>query len=368
MIGEIDRKALKRRAPVWAALSDLFVDTDVSIFYDDIVHVLRKSRYTEEEVEHILFNEVGPVFYTNLIAENRVWSAWPPDQVEDLILDHLALPPFQRRAAEEECFDLVEELFQEHWPAMEHAIWRQRRVQYQPAAAPRAPSLPRFRLPHVNLRNAMMWGPALLVCLGALILAYEVFAIARAQARTSVVLQQAWAQAGPPLSRELPVSWIEALLRVEDPGFRRHHGVDFQTPGQGMTTITQALVKRLYFERFVPGFSKIEQSLIARFVFNEAVTKDEQLDLFMSLAYFGTVDGRDIIGFRSAAATYYGRALSELDSREFLALVAMLPAPNQLKPGTPENAERVDRIERLLAGDCAPAGWGDVWFEACATR
>jgi membrane carboxypeptidase/penicillin-binding protein len=214
----------------------------------------------------------------------------------------------------------------------------------------------------------MMWGPALLVCLGALILAYEVFAIARAQARTSVVLQQAWAQAGPPLSRELPVSWIEALLRVEDPGFRRHHGVDFQTPGQGMTTITQALVKRLYFERFVPGFSKIEQSLIARFVFNEAVTKDEQLDLFMSLAYFGTVDGRDIIGFRSAAATYYGRALSELDSREFLALVAMLPAPNQLKPGTPENAERVDRIERLLAGDCAPAGWGDVWFEACATR
>ena len=35
----------------------------------------------------------------------------------------------------------------------------------------------------------------------------------------------------------------DALLRVEDPSFYEHHGVDLHTPGQGLTTITQALVK-----------------------------------------------------------------------------------------------------------------------------
>lgn len=37
------------------------------------------------------------------------------------------------------------------------------------------------------------------------------------------------------------------LLAVEDPAFMRHHGVDLATPGAGMTTITQGLVKILYF-------------------------------------------------------------------------------------------------------------------------
>jgi hypothetical protein len=361
MTGGFDARTLKRRAPVWAALSDLFLDTDVSIFYDDIIRTLRKSRYRPEDVEHILFEEVGPVFYTNVIAENRVWSAWPLDEVRHHILDFFTLDPFDRSIAQHASADVVERIFHEHWPLLQHAVWGDRPSRRRQEW--RLPRLPRIQLRPLRL---LLWAPVFVVVLLAVLAGYEAVAVMRAQARTPEVLEQAWARAGPPLSRELPVSWLEALLRVEDPGFRRHHGVDFATPGQGMTTITQALVKRLYFERFTPGFAKIEQSLIARFVLDSAITKDEQLDLFLSLAYFGNTDGQEVIGFRSAAQAYFGKALAELDREQFLALVAMLPAPDDLKPGTPANTDRVARIERLLDDGCLPEDWNDVWLEACA--
>ena len=34
---------------------------------------------------------------------------------------------------------------------------------------------------------------------------------------------------------------LDILLKVEDPNFFNHHGVDFTTPGAGITTITQGL-------------------------------------------------------------------------------------------------------------------------------
>ena len=97
------------------------------------------------------------------------------------------------------------------------------------------------------------------------------------------------------------------LLKIEDPAFYEHEGLDFKSLGQGMTTLSQALVKRLYFEKFKPGFAKIEQSLIARFVLHKHFSKDEQLRLFLNLGYFGTLAGEEIIGFSQAAKVYYDK-------------------------------------------------------------
>lgn len=377
----IDARTLKRRLPVWAALSDLFLDTDVTLFYADIASVLRKSRYTPEDVEHILWEEVGPAFHTNLIADDRVWSSWTQDDVYDIVMQHLSRPSLERYAMQQESQGVVADVFEQHWNALVYHTWGDRPPRRkQPLKLPRiaAPKLtlpqidlPKLRLPAIAVRRLSPLGAAGLVLAVVLLLvlglaAYQGAAVLRAQARTPDVLQRAWAQAGPPISRELQVSWIEALLRVEDPGFRMHRGVDFSTPGQGWTTITQALAKRLYFDSFTLGFAKIEQSLIARFVLDPAISKDEQLDLFLSHAYFGHVDGRPVIGFRNAAQVYHGKALGELNREEFLALVAMLPAPNDLRPGTAASAERLARIERLLDNACAPRDWRDVWLDDCA--
>jgi membrane carboxypeptidase/penicillin-binding protein len=199
-----------------------------------------------------------------------------------------------------------------------------------------------------------------------LFVGFEWFAVARARARTPSIIAET-------AHRELRLGDVggrrlRMLLRVEDPGFFTHHGVDWSTPGQGMTTLTQGLVKRLYFDGgFKPGFAKIEQSLIARFVFDPAVSKRDQLEISLNWASFGNFHGRPVIGFDAAARTYYGVPFAGLNDRQFVGLVAMLMAPNALDPvrHPRENAERVARIEMLLAGKCVPRGLRDVSYRDC---
>lgn len=209
-----------------------------------------------------------------------------------------------------------------------------------------------------------------LVLAAAGLAAYEFVAVKRAEAATPAILARARAEAGPPLLGQLPPDWIASLIAVEDPNFYHHDGVDDGTPGARQTTITQGLVKRLYFRHFRAGFAKIEQSLIARYVLDRAASKTDQLNLMLGLSYFGTIDGREIIGFPNAAAFYFHKPLTALSKHEFLELVAMLMAPNALDPQrhAAANAERVARIERLLAHQCAPRNHADVELHGCTGR
>jgi membrane peptidoglycan carboxypeptidase len=214
-----------------------------------------------------------------------------------------------------------------------------------------------------RLAKAVVIAPALLL-LG--LVAFESFAVVRAKQRTPQVLQEA--SAGELKLADIPAERRAMLLRIEDPAFYEHHGVDFSTPGAGMTTITQALVKRFYFEHFEKGFPKIEQTLIARFVLDPAMAKDAQLTAYLNHSYFGRADGRTVIGFADAARSYFHKPLAKLSDQQFLALVAMLIGPNELDPirHSAANAERVRRIEALLAGQCAAVGLRDVTYQACA--
>jgi len=210
------------------------------------------------------------------------------------------------------------------------------------------------------------WLSGLLLVLLLLFVCFEAFAVLRARDRTAQALERV--RERPLRLEQIPLRRIAMLLQVEDPGFFHHRGVDFSTPGAGMTTITQALVKRLYFDGFEPGFAKIEQSLIARFVLDPAMSKRDQLEVYFNYTYFGSDRGREIVGFAAAAEHYYHKPFAALTDREYLGLVAMLMAPNALDPARhpAENAERVRRIEALLAGRCAPNGPRDVGYQACA--
>lgn len=198
-----------------------------------------------------------------------------------------------------------------------------------------------------------------------LLVAYGGFVIARAWRRTPEVVTLA--RMGPIKLSDLSAERRQWLLKVEDPGFLRHRGMDFATPGQGNTNLTQSLVKRFYFERFEPGFQKIEQVLIARFLLDRALSKDEQLRAFLNHAYLGQDRGRPIIGFEAAAQAFFGKPFAALSDEEYLAIVATAIAPRDLDPrrNPTANAERVRRIRRLLAGECQPAGVRDVHYERC---
>lgn len=131
-----------------------------------------------------------------------------------------------------------------------------------------------------------------------------------------------------------------------------------------MTTITQGLVKLLYYpEGFKQGVAKIRQTLIAQYVLDALVSKEVQLDLFLNLAYFGHENNREVKGFSQAAQVYYKNELNALTEPEFIGLVAMLIAPNKFKPATIFHVERVERIQAYLSGDYQPKSLLDTQYD-----
>ena len=165
----------------------------------------------------------------------------------------------------------------------------------------------------------------------------------------------------------LPAHRIAIFLRIEDPTFWVNKGIDLATPGAGMTTLSQGLGKRIFFENFEPGLAKGELMALTRFALYPEVDKDRTLKAVIASAYFGTHRGREVIGFADGSRTWFGKPLAELSDREFIELESMLVAPDRLKPGRDDagRVQRVERIERLLAGRCRPSGLRDVMLEGC---
>jgi hypothetical protein len=156
----------------------------------------------------------------------------------------------------------------------------------------------------------------------------------------------------------------EILIKVQDPGFWGHNGIDLSTPGAGLTTITQSIVKKLYFDNFKPGIAKIKQSLIARFVVNELIPKDVQLTLFINTMFFGNVDGKPVVGLESAANAYYHKPVNKLTEDQYISLIAMLVMPKTFHIiEHPEwNIDRTNRIKALIAGEYRPKGLLDQFY------
>ncbi len=153
---------------------------------------------------------------------------------------------------------------------------------------------------------------------------------------------------------------IQILLKVEDPNFYNHKGVDLTTPGAGITTITQSLVKNLYFKKFKPGIAKFEQTLIAYFALNPLMSKEQQLTRFVNTVYLGN----NVKGFQEAAKYYFNKNFSEITEDEYLSLVAMIIAPNtfNIKKRPQLNQQRVDRIKLLISGKYKPQGLCDLYY------
>jgi membrane carboxypeptidase/penicillin-binding protein len=162
----------------------------------------------------------------------------------------------------------------------------------------------------------------------------------------------------------VPKTWLELLLKVEDPNFRNHKGIDFSTHGAGLTTITQGLAKFMYFESFKPGFAKIEQTLIARFVINNHFSKDEQLEILINHVYLGHFNGERVTGFSEASHVYFGKSFLDLTESEYISLVAMFIGPNAFNviKQSKKNKLRVERIKDFLNGKYIPKDLSDTYY------
>jgi hypothetical protein len=83
---------LANRRPVWEALSDLFLDTDVSLARNWRVGVLTASPYSVEDIERILIDEVYPICKYNLLSVAGEWAGFDQSWLEERILRRLRSP------------------------------------------------------------------------------------------------------------------------------------------------------------------------------------------------------------------------------------------------------------------------------------
>lgn len=176
---------------------------------------------------------------------------------------------------------------------------------------------------------------------------------------------------------------IEALIKIEDPSFYTHSGLDISN-GQGMTTITSVVAKMVFLGDYQLDGIRGRLQLVYRSVFScckkfdlgrdvmalvvdRHIAKQDQLDIFIGSAYLGSVDGESIVGFERAATAYYGKDLGELTNDEFYGLIAMLIAPNHYHPfNNPQvHAQRMKRVKAVISGLCLPEGWLDLTYEHC---
>lgn len=64
------------RIAVWAALSDLYLDTEVAGFHDHIVRVLAASPFALETLHEMLMYDVHPALYPNLMQVAGEWAGF----------------------------------------------------------------------------------------------------------------------------------------------------------------------------------------------------------------------------------------------------------------------------------------------------
>ena len=77
---------LAGRRPVWLALSDLFLDTEVNRFREGNARTLAASAYSMDELDAILREEVYPACSFNLSQVAGEWAGFDADWLERRIL------------------------------------------------------------------------------------------------------------------------------------------------------------------------------------------------------------------------------------------------------------------------------------------
>ena len=139
---------------------------------------------------------------------------------------------------------------------------------------------------------------------------------------------------------ELPETYVQAVISVEDHRFYEHGALDPIAIGralvndlkagryvEGGSTITQQLAKNLYFSQEKTMNRKAAEVFLA-FELEQKYTKDEILELYVNSIYFG--DGYYSIG--EASEGYFGKLASQMNDYEATLLAGVPNAPSRYAP------------------------------------
>jgi penicillin-binding protein 1C len=170
-----------------------------------------------------------------------------------------------------------------------------------------------------------------------------------------------------PAAREsVDPRFLELLFAYEDRRFNAHHGVDPLALGRavsqlltngrivsGASTITMQ-VARLLEPRSERSFTAKLRQIVRAVEIERALSKDEILALYLSLAPYGG----NLEGVRAASLAYFGKEPRRLTLGEAALLVALPQSPEQRRPDRSTEAVRHARdrvLDRVAAAGRVPA-------------
>lgn len=138
---------------------------------------------------------------------------------------------------------------------------------------------------------------------------------------------------------KVPKNLQHAFLAAEDIRFYEHGGIDFRGIGraiytyirwgevQGGSTITQQLAKNYFLTQEQTLSRKLHEAFIALQI-EQKYTKNEILEMYMNQIYFG----QGSYGVETAANTYFGKHVQDLDLAQCAMIAGIPKSPNYYSP------------------------------------
>ncbi|HEV2601136.1 MAG TPA: transglycosylase domain-containing protein [Candidatus Babeliales bacterium] len=139
---------------------------------------------------------------------------------------------------------------------------------------------------------------------------------------------------------QMPTHLIQAFLAAEDRSFFEHAGISIRgilrsvvvnlyhgRKAQGASTITQQLVKLLFFDSRKMFIRKIKEQ-ICSIIVEYQLTKQQILQTYLNHVYFGC----GIYGVQAAAHRFWAKDVSELSIDESAVLAAVICSPRHYCP------------------------------------
>ena len=157
---------------------------------------------------------------------------------------------------------------------------------------------------------------------------------------------------------QLPQTYIDAVMSVEDSRFDRHHGIDpaaivralwadlrTRSLAEGGSTLTQQLAKNELFTQD-KHLARKAAEMLAAFDLEKAYSKQQIFEMYANTIYFGN----GCYGITQAAEGYFGKEPAQLTDAEAVFLAGLPNAPS-VYAANGELARRralvvVERMER----------------------
>ena len=159
--------------------------------------------------------------------------------------------------------------------------------------------------------------------------------------------------------QQISIELQHAVIAAEDGRFYVHHGIDWDEVqkvaeessetgklGRGASTITQQLVKNLFFTTYRDPLRKAFEYTLAPLA-DRILGKQRILELYLNVIEWGP----GVYGAAAAADYHYHTTPAQLDRNQSARLAACIPAPRRRRP------ERMNEYSAIIIDRMKRVGW-----------